>query len=142
MIGGAFTIISARLIGMLTDKIGAYKSFAYIGILSFIPVITYTHLGVNPLWKILIVSTSFMMMVSGRFIPAITMITKVPDAQERGLFMSVFNALRSFSTRSAAFCGGLLISEASSGELVGYENVGYISIAIALVSIWIARQVR
>lgn len=92
--GGAFTFFSARYIGKLCDSWGSLKVFYLVGCLSIIPIFTYTNLGNTSLYLTLVVSSFFMMFVSGRFVPCVTMGTQAPMARDRGVFMSFFNAFR------------------------------------------------
>src|SRR5690606_8702325 len=92
LFGGAFTIISARLIGRLSDTQGSYKMFKILAIISCFPLIALTNLPQVPLWVALLVSTLFTMIGSGRFIPAMTLISAVSRPGDRGTFMSLENA--------------------------------------------------
>jgi len=82
-----------------------------------------------------------MSMVSGRMIPVMTMVSQVPDTADRGTFMGLLNSLRSFGTASATLLAGLIISEDTAGNIVGFEKVGYITITLTLLSIFVARGV-
>src|SRR5438477_6569745 len=52
-ITGAFTIIASPLIGKMSDRIGKYKIFIFGSIISSIIVLIYTHLGITPMWIII-----------------------------------------------------------------------------------------
>lgn len=45
LIGGAVTIITARIFGKLTDHVGAFRLFFVLCLASFVPVILFTHSG-------------------------------------------------------------------------------------------------
>lgn len=137
LIGGACTIVSARLIGVLTDKFGSLRLYITLALISSIPVYLYTHAGAMLFVPYLIISAFFMMIVSGRMIPCMTLISMVPLERERGSFMSLTNSIRSVGSASATFLAGLMISEGSQGELVGFSRVGILSIALMLISILI-----
>lgn len=137
LIGGACTIVSARLIGVMTDRFGALKLYILLALISSIPVYLYTHAGKMLFVPYLIISAFFMMIVSGRMIPCMTLISMVPSEKERGSFMSLTNSIRSVGSASATFLAGLMISEGSRGELVGFSNVGVLSIGLMLLSILI-----
>lgn len=137
LIGGACTIVSARLIGVMTDKYGALKLYIFLALISAVPVFLYTHAGVMSFALYLLISAIFMMIVSGRMIPCMTLISMVPTERERGSFMSLTNSIRSVGSASATFLAGLMITEGPAGELVGFGFVGILSIALMLVSILI-----
>ena len=141
LIGGAFTIVSARLIGQFTDKMGALKLYIILALVSILPVYAYTHTGRLSFTLYMILSTIFMMIISGRMIPCMTLISMVPSENERGSFMSLTNSIRSVGSASATFLAGLMISEGAGGELIGFGNVGLLSIALMIMTIVIIMKV-
>ena len=82
-----------------------------------------------------------MTVVSGRMIPAMTMVSEVPVASERGAFMGLLNSIRSFGMAIATLIGGMIITQSSSGKLEGFGHVGAITILVTLLSILIALPV-
>ncbi len=140
-IAGIVTIFTARLFGKLTDNLGSFKVFSAIALLSIIPIWIYTHTGPISFTIYLALSAMFMAMVSGRMIPVMTMVSQVPDQKDRGTFMGLLNSLRSFGTASATMMAGVLITEDLNGNIVGFDRVGYITISLTLISIFVARSV-
>ncbi len=141
LVGGLFTIVTARVFGVLTDKVGALKLFVLIVLVSFIPITLYTHSGVISFVTYLALGSFFMTMVSGRMIPCMTLISEVPGSEERGLFMSVLHSVRSCGSGAATFFGGLIISESASGKLMGFNHAGYLSVLMGLSTIFLAFQI-
>ena len=140
-IAGLCTVLSARYIGRMTDTLGALKVFATLAILSSVPIWIYTHVGQLDFTTYLILSTFFMTIVSGRMIPAMTMVSEVPLAKERGTFMGLLNSIRSFGMAMATMIGGMIITQSSSGKIEGFGNVGLITIAVTIFSIFLAMPV-
>lgn len=140
-VAGLCTIVTAKVIGRLTDTRGSLLIFGSIALISIIPIWIFTHTGPMSFSAYLILSALFMTMVSGRMIPVMTMISEVPEIADRGTFMGLLNSIRSFGTASATLFAGLLITESETGELIGFENVGYLTIALTLCSIVIAQRV-
>lgn len=138
LVGGIFTIITARIIGITTDKLGPLKLFTLVSIFSCIPMYYYTSATPMPLAQFLVLSTSFMVLVSGRFIPGMTMITAIPDQRERGAFMGLVNSVQGFGSSLAALIAGSIISESITGKIVHFERVGYFSIIVTLICISVA----
>jgi predicted MFS family arabinose efflux permease len=87
-------------------------------------------------------SSLFMMSGSGRFIPAMTIISAVVKPQERGTFMSLENAARQLSSGVASQLAGLIIGVGAAGALTNYNIVGYIGIATSLLAIFIAFKIK
>ncbi|MCF8059001.1 MAG: MFS transporter [Bacteriovoracaceae bacterium] len=138
LVGGIFTIITARIFGVLTDKVGAIKLFTIIVLVSFVPITLYTHAGIISFVTYLALGSFFMTMVSGRMIPCMTLISQVPNSNDRGLFMSVLNSVRAMGSGTATFFGGLIISESALGNLVGFDTAGFLSVGVGLLTVLLA----
>lgn len=143
LVGGAFTIMAARIVGSLCDKVGSFQTFKWVASLSIIPVLILTHLPPETsLLFSLIATTLFTMSGSSRFIPALTMVSAVVKSEERGTFMSLENASRQLSSGLASQVGGLIIGTAINGSLTHYNVVGYVSVFFSLFAIFIAFRIK
>lgn len=141
LVAGICTVITARYIGKMTDKHGTLKIFTMLALSSLVPIWLYTHVGHIGFIPYLILSAIFMTVVSGRMIPLMTLISEVPEVVERGTFMGLLNSVRSFGTASATLIAGLLIGEGVQGELLGFDRVGYITIIMTVISVFMAARV-
>ncbi len=141
LIGGTCTIISSRIIGKACDRIGSFKVFRFLAIISILPMLLITNAPALPIWGALIITSLFMVFVSGRFIPAMTLISGVVKPKERGTFMSLENSFRQLAAGASSQIAGILITTGVTGELVGYNRVGYIGIMTSVVAIFIALKV-
>jgi DHA1 family inner membrane transport protein len=143
LIGGLGTIVSARVIGKLCDKVGSYRIFKYVAIISIFPLFALTNLPAGtPIWLALLVTTLFTMFGSGRFIPSMTMVSAVVKPQDRGTFMSLENAGRQLSSGAASQVAGLILGSTASGALTNYNIVGYIGIVTCFMGIYIAFRIK
>lgn len=142
LFGGAFTVISARVIGKLCDTKGSYVMFRFLALFSILPLILLTNLPQVPLWVALAVTTLFTMIGSGRFIPAMTLISAVPKAGDRGTFMSLENATRQFFTGVSSQLAGLIIGTSASGTLTHFSHVGIVGVVTTLFAIIIALKIK
>jgi predicted MFS family arabinose efflux permease len=143
LIGGIFTIISARLIGKFCDQIGSYKIFRVVAFFSIFPILVLTNLPAGiPLWMALTATTLFTMSGSGRFIPAMTIVSAVVKPQERGTFMSLENAARQLSSGAASQVGGLIIGSTAAGALTNYNYVGLIGMVTSIIAIYVAFKIK
>lgn len=141
--GGLLTFFTSRWIGRLADKHGKFQVFWKVAVLSFAPILILTHLTSAPLWAILIVTTFFMSFVSGRFVPAMALITSAADPKQRGSFLSLNNSLRHLASGSASLAGGYIIAKnPDTGALDGYHINGYIAVLATVVCIFLARKIR
>lgn len=142
LIGGIFTIVMARIVGVMSDKVGSYRVFKVLALIALVPMFVLTNLPPVPLWLALVVTTCFTMFGSARFIPAMTLVSAVVKKEERGTFMSLENAGRQISSGAASQFAGLIIGANAAGGLTHYNVVGYIAIITTLIGIYIASLIR
>jgi MFS transporter, DHA1 family, inner membrane transport protein len=141
-IGGAVSLFSVPLIGKLSDKLGKHKVFGILLVLSTLPVYMLTNMPRIPYGYVLVVTALFFLLAGGRMVPAQALITSVVPPHLRGGFMNINSSLQQLAIGLAAFLGGMIISKNTAGELVNYNFVGYISIAITFVCLFIMRKVK
>ncbi|MFZ2163319.1 MAG: MFS transporter [Sideroxyarcus sp.] len=139
--GGAATLVTARLIGHWADASGKVEVYRLIAIAAMIPLLVVTHVGSAPLWVWLICTTTFFVLVSGRFIPAMAVITSAAQPRLRGTFMSLNSTMQSLAMGLATTLGGFIITQDSAGLIVGYPNVGYVAVAANLLAIWYVSRI-
>ena len=140
LIGGSLTVFSAPLVGRITDIYGAKRVFITLMVISFIPVMLITHLPPVAIPIALIVTSLFFILGSGRMIAPQAMITASVGPATRGSFMSLKSALQQLSIGLSAFLSGLMITETADGSLSGYNWVGYVSIMVCILAIFIGRK--
>ncbi len=139
--GGAATFFTARLIGRWADLRGKVRVYRLIAVAALVPLLLVTNLGAAPLWMWLVATTPFFILVSGRFIPAMAIITSSAQPHLRGTFMSLNATMQSFAMGLATTLGGFIITQDSTGMVVGYERVGYVAVAANLVAIWFVSRI-
>lgn len=142
LVGGSLTFFTSPLVGRIADKRGKFPIFVLFALLSLIPVWLITNLWPMPLWVVLIISSMFFIFINGRMIPIQAMVSGVVTAEQRGGFMSINSSLQQLSTGLAANLGGLIVVKTEAGRLEHYNWVGYISIILVLLSIWLASRLR
>ena len=142
LFGGLCTVFTAPLIGRLADKIGKHKVFRIFGILVIIPIFLITNMYVLPIEIVLIVTSFFFIVINGRVVPAIALITGTTKPQSRGSFMSFNSSVQQLSAGLASFISGAIITQNAGGELINYEVIGYIAVIACLGSIWAAGRIK
>jgi predicted MFS family arabinose efflux permease len=140
--GGGATVFTARIIGILADKYGKFKVFATVAILSTIPIYLITNLPRVPLYLALIVSTLFFILVSGRFIPALAIITSSVLPRNRGGFMSLTSSFQQIASGLASSISGIILTKNTDGSMSNYEYVGYMAIFATIVSIYTGSKIQ
>ncbi|OGS94803.1 MAG: MFS transporter [Gallionellales bacterium RIFCSPLOWO2_02_FULL_57_47] len=141
--GGAATLFTARRIGHWADLRGKVRIYRMVATAALLPLFVVTQVGVVPLWLWLVCTTAFFILVSGRMIPAMAIITSAAQPKLRGTFMSLNSTMQSFAMGLATTLAGFIITQNSSGQIVGYEKVGYVAMtANVLAILFIARIVK
>ncbi|HEY6896608.1 MAG TPA: MFS transporter [Rhodocyclaceae bacterium] len=133
--GGIASFFSARWIGHRADRHGKVKVYRLLALASIAPLLIQTHLVPVPLWVMLICSTLFFILVPGRMVPAMAIVTSAAQPQLRGTFLSINAAVQQFASGLAAFVGGLIIGTNAAGEIVRYNWAGYLATAATLAAI-------
>ncbi len=139
--GGLSTIITSPLIGKLADRIGKLKVFTIFVSISIIPVLFITNMPRVDIWITLIATSVFFSVSSGRFIPAQAMVTATVEPQNRGSFMSIVSSMQQLSAGLAAYIAGLVVVKQSNGEMLYYNWVGLMSIAAAIITLFLVRRI-
>ncbi|MFA9213630.1 MAG: MFS transporter [Candidatus Methylacidiphilales bacterium] len=140
LVGGGLSIFTSPLIGKLADRFGKLLVFVALALLYIIPVYLITNLAPQPLFIVLTISGIFFIF-SGRFIPMQAMVTGAVDPKIRASFMSFNSSIQQLANGVSAFLAGLVVTTVD-GKLVHYNLLGYFSIGMALLSIFIASKLR
>jgi predicted MFS family arabinose efflux permease len=133
--GGAATLFTSRRIGRIADAKGKMKIYRILAFAATLPLFAVTHIGAAPLWLWVSCTTAFFVLVSGRMIPAMAIITSSAIPKLRGTFMSLNAAMQQLASGMAAMLAGLITSQGPSGQLIGYDKVGYVAIFANLLAI-------
>lgn len=133
--GGLCTIFSMNFIGRLADRHGKRRVFTVMVLCAIGATLFLTHLPPVPTSAAIACTTLFMICMSGRFVPAMALMTSVVRRELRGGFMGVSSAVQNLSAGLGSYFGGLILTETSTGRLKGYGTIGWISAALALVSL-------
>jgi len=140
--GGLATLVTAQVIGHLADRFGKQRVFMCVAIASIPAILTLTHMPRSTLAGFLPVSVAFMVLVTGRFGPAMALVSGSAQSRVRGSFMSLNAAVQQFGAGSAAFVAGAMIGEARDGSLTGFGGVGWLASACSLLAIGLAYRIR
>jgi predicted MFS family arabinose efflux permease len=140
--GGVCTLFSMNYIGRWADRTGKLRVFTLMSLSATVPVLAITNLPHVPVLLALTVSTLLMICMSGRFVPAMAMMTATVESRHRGGFMSVNSSVQQFSCGLAAWVSGAIIGQGPHQEITHYSEAGLLSIACVLACIWLGRFLR
>ena len=140
--GGLATLFTARFIGRLADHHGKQKVFTFVAALSILPILLITQLPRASLTVAILAMVLFMVLVSGRLVPAIALISMSVEPHLRGSFMSFTSSIQQMAAGAAAFGAGAIIGKSTTGTLTHYGKVGMLAATATMVSIFLARKLR
>ncbi len=138
--GGAATLLTARWVGRLADRHGKVRVFSWLALALGVPLLTLTLLGPVPLWAALAVTTLMFVVMSGRMIPGMAIVTSAAQPALRGTFMAFNAAVQSAAMGTATFLGGLIIQRDAAGLVRHYWVAALIGVAASVLSIWVAHR--
>ncbi|WP_114968048.1 MFS transporter [Rhodoferax ferrireducens] len=141
-LGGMAGFLSARLIGGLADHWGKVRTYRLIALLSIAPILLQTHLPPMALGWVLLCSTLFFTLGSGRAIPAMAITISAVQPPLRGAFMALNSSIQQLACGAAAFLGGLMISRTPTGVISGYGHAGWLAIGLTGFTILLAGKIH
>ncbi|CAM3754446.1 MFS transporter [Polynucleobacter arcticus] len=140
--GGIATLMTSRLVGHMADRYGKVMVFKVLAIASLIPLLVTTNLMPVPLWVVLINSTAFFILISGRMIPAMAMVSQMVDAKNRGTFMSLVGSVQMLASGLASVIAGMVVTIGVDGKMEHYNLVGYGAVACGLLTFWLVGYIH
>lgn len=142
LFGGISTLISARFIGMWSDRAGKAHAFRRLALIMPLPLLAMTLSAGLPQWAILAISSVLFVVMSGRMIPGMALIGAAADPRRRGSFMTLNSAVQSLSMGLAAMVGGQILGTDSAGNLTHYWMAALIGGGASLLSFVMASKLR
>lgn len=141
VIGGLLTVVSAPLIGRLSDRHGRSQVFTAVVCAAAVVIFFLTHAGPQPAWITLFLTGAFFVFASGRYVPAQAVLTSAVASSQRGAFMSLTSCTRDLFTGLASLLAGKVVVS-TPGALLRVEWLGWLAIGATLLSIWVIRQIK
>ncbi|MFI5337279.1 MAG: MFS transporter [Opitutales bacterium] len=140
--GGGATLITSPWFGRLSDRLGKLRVFTWLILLSALPTVAITQMVPLPVWVILTITTSYMVFTSGRFVPAMALITASVEPRYRGGFMSVTSAFQQLAAGLATSLAALLVGRDAAGRITGYPRAGWLAVVAIIVSVILIRRLQ
>jgi predicted MFS family arabinose efflux permease len=138
LLGGVGTLISARWIGRLSDHLGKVWVFQRLALAVTVPLVLTTVSAGLPLWVLFSISSALFVLMSGRMIPGMALVSASAEPRLRGTFLSLNASVQSASMGVAALISGLLVGRDSQGQLTGYWLAGLLGVSASLLTWWLA----
>jgi predicted MFS family arabinose efflux permease len=97
----------------------------------------WTNIGHVPLAIVIVINVILFAGIFSRIIPSQALISAIPEPSKRGAFNAISASLQQFAGGVSAAIAGLVISQAPTGSLIHFDWLGYLVMAIAVVTIFL-----
>ncbi len=142
-IAGICTLVSMNIVGWATDRVGAMPVFFLCAAGAVLMTLVITNLPPVPLLSAALTTSCFMVLASGRIIPAQTMMLRASDPAMRGAFMNLNTAVSHFATAVGPLVTGSIVGEEfPGGPLTGFAVAGLVAAAFGCGAIVLSFQLR
>lgn len=135
LITGIASILIGPLVGRASDRFGKFNVFVFGTMVSIVMVVLYTHLGVTSLPVIIVVNTVMFIGIFSRMIPSQALISGIPNASNRGAFMSVSSSLQQLAGGLGSIIAGMIVVQQADGMILHFEDIGYVMTALSLIAL-------
>ena len=140
---GIFSIIIMPIVGKLSDKYDKLLIFGIGTIIAIVMVVIYTHLSPVPIWLVIIVNIVLFIGIMSRMVPATALNSAVPDAYDRGAYMSINSSLQQFAGGIAALFSGLVVVQKSKNSPIeNFDILGYVMVILMLLCFYFVYKVN
>jgi predicted MFS family arabinose efflux permease len=140
---GIFSIIIMPIVGKLSDKYDKLLIFGIGTIIAIVMVVIYTHLSPVPIWLVIIVNIVLFIGIMSRMVPATALNSEVPDAYDRGAYMSINSSLQQFAGGIAALFSGLVVVQKSKNSPIeNFDILGYVMVVLMLLCFYFVHKVN
>jgi predicted MFS family arabinose efflux permease len=135
LVTGLCTVFVGPLVGKASDSFGKYNTFCFGTLLTMLMVAVWTNIGPVSLVVVIIVNVLMFIGIFSRMIPSQALLSAIPEVTKRGAFNAVSASLQQVAGGVSAAVAGAVIVQMPSGALSHFNWLGYIVMAVALVSL-------
>ena len=137
--GGVASFAAAISLGRIADRIGKLPVFSYSVFFSLFMVLVITRMPDVPYSVVLVFFAIWFILATGRAVTAQAMVSEVVKTEQRGSFMSFNGCMQQLGTTIASVTAGAIVIKDKGGKLDRFDWLGYISIAVLLISLFLGR---
>ena len=134
LVTGVSAIFVGPLVGKASDSFGKFPMFCIGSLVTLVMVPLWTNIGHVPLATVIVINVVLFAGIFSRMIPAQALLSAIPDPAKRGAFNSVSASLQQFAGGVSASVAGWLIVQRPDGSLDHFDWLGYVVMAITLVT--------
>jgi predicted MFS family arabinose efflux permease len=142
LVTGVSTIFVGPLVGKASDSLGKFAMFCVGSAVTVIMVPIWTNIGHLPLATVIVINVILFAGIFSRMIPSQALISAIPEPTKRGAFNAVSASLQQFAGGVSASVAGWLIVQRPNGSLAHFDRLGYVVVAISLVTLALMYRVH
>jgi predicted MFS family arabinose efflux permease len=135
LVTGLLTAFVGPLVGKASDSFGKFNTFLFGTAMSLVMVAIWTNIGRTSLALVIVINVLMFIGIFSRMIPSQALLSAIPDVTKRGAFNAVNASLQQFAGGVSAAIAGMVIVLNADGSLSHFNWLGYIVMAISLVSL-------
>jgi predicted MFS family arabinose efflux permease len=140
---GLSTILIMPLIGKLSDRVSKMLLFTIGTVIASVMIVVYTNLTPVPIWMVIIINMILFMGIMSRMVPATALNSAIPEAEDRGAYMSINASLQQMAGGLAAIFAGFVVKqEGKSAPLENFDVLGYIMLGFMLWCLYLVYRVN
>lgn len=135
VVTGVASMIMGPVAGRLSDKLGKYPMFIIGCIIAIVSVSIYTRLPPVGLYAVIAINVFMFSGISARMISSSALMSALPDATDRGSYMSVSSSVQQISGGIAAALAGVIVLQNPDGSLGRFDLLGDVIVASTLITV-------
>jgi predicted MFS family arabinose efflux permease len=142
LVTGISTVFVGPLVGKASDRFGKFRMFCIGSLVTLIMVPIWTNIGHVPLAVVIVINVILFAGIFSRMIPSQALISAIPEPAKRGAFNAVSASLQQFAGGVSASVAGWLIVQRPDGTLAHFDWLGYLVVAISLLTLALMYRVQ
>jgi predicted MFS family arabinose efflux permease len=142
-VAGIASLVTMNVFGILTDRLGPRPVFFFTAGGAVLMTLLVTNLPEVGLWMATAVLGGFMVLASGRVVPAQAMMLASADPELRGAFTNLTSAVSHLATGTGPLIAGAIVGEAyPGGPLTHYGTAGLVAMTFGVAAIGLSLLLR
>ncbi len=141
LVGGISSFFAANYLGKISDVYGKFSIFKICVLVALPLVFAVTNMPAINYMIVLAVFGLWFTAATGRGVTAQAMVSNVVSPEHRGSFQSFNSSIQQLGTGLASLLSGYLVVKESSGRLLHYDWVGYLSIVVLLTCVFLGQKI-
>lgn len=143
MCSGIASVFIMPLIGRLSDRFDKLGMFIFGTVIACIMVLISTNLGPTPLWEVIVINVLMFVGIMSRMVPSQALNSAIPDAADRGAYMSINSSLQQLAGGLGAISAGFIVVKTdATSPLQHFNTLGYVMVGIMLLCIFLMARVN